>query len=180
MIEVHEGPGLLHRNLMSQYLYDDFVQPISIPVWEARPCHYPATCRIDKVLLDLVESRKPLNLIGANEYEFANDKFPAVAALLNPQHHASSFPLTTTIVSVRHWPTLLSPALTQIFIESHLSVYYRESSGTGESGSRHCPHNYADGSRLLSCSTSNIFVLGPLKHWLATRGARCQTRGPTL
>jgi hypothetical protein len=33
---------------------------------------------------------------------------------LNPQHHASTFPLTTSIVSVRYWSTLLTPALTQI------------------------------------------------------------------
>ena len=119
MIEVNEGPGVLDPSLLSQYLYNDFVQPISIPVWEARPCNYPPTCRVDKVLLDLVQSRKSLNLIGANEYEFTNDKFPSAAVLLNPQDHASTFPLTTTIVSVRHWSTLLTLALTQVFIETH-------------------------------------------------------------
>ncbi|KAH8750625.1 hypothetical protein F5882DRAFT_77230 [Hyaloscypha sp. PMI_1271] len=98
----HEAPGLLDASLLPmlpQYLYDDFVRPISIPVWEARSFHYPPTCRVDKVLLGLVESRRPLNPIGGNEYEFTNEKFPAVAALLNPQHHASAFPLTTSIVS---------------------------------------------------------------------------------
>lgn len=148
MIEVHEAPRLLDTNLLSQYLYDDFVRPISIPVWEARSFHYPPTCRVDKVLLGLVESRRPLNPIGGNEYEFAHEKFPAVAALLNPQHFASTFPLTTSIVSVRCWSTLLTPVLTQIFIGSHPQFYYRESSGTGESGSRNCPHSCADGSRL--------------------------------
>jgi hypothetical protein len=148
MIEVHEAPGLLDSSLLSQCLCDDFVRPISIPVWEARSFHYPPTCRVDKVLLGLVESRRPLNPIGLNEYEFANEKFPAVAALLNPQHHASTFPLTTSIVSVRYWSALLTPALTQTFIESHLSFNYRESSGTGESGLRNCPHSCADGSRL--------------------------------
>jgi hypothetical protein len=44
---------------------------------------------------------------------------------LNPQHHASAFPLTTSIVSVRYWSTLLVPALTQIFIDSHLPFDYR-------------------------------------------------------
>jgi hypothetical protein len=97
--EVHEAPGLFDTSLPSQYLYDNFVRPISIPVWEARSFHYPPTCKVDKVLLDLVESRRPLNPIGGNEYEFAHEKFPAVAALLNPQHHASTFPLTASIVS---------------------------------------------------------------------------------
>ena len=127
MIEVHEAPGLLDASLLPmlpQYLYDDFVRPISIPVWEARSFHYPPTCRVDKVLLGLVESRRPLNPIGGNEYEFTNEKFPAVAALLNPQHHALTFPLTTSIVSVRYWSTLLIPALTQIFVGSHLSFDY--------------------------------------------------------
>jgi hypothetical protein len=117
MIEAHEVPGLLNSvdaSLLFQHLYDDFVPPISIPVWEARSFHCPPTCRVDKVLLGLVESRRPLNPIGGNEYEFAHEKFPAVAALLNPQHHASTFPLTTSIVSVRYWSTLLTPALTQI------------------------------------------------------------------
>ena len=148
MMEVNEGSGVLDPSLLSQYLYDDIVQPISIPVWEARPCNYPPTSRVDKVLLDIVQSRKPLNPIGGNEYEFTNDKFPAVAALLNPQHHASTFPLTTTIVSVRHWSTLLTPALTRIFIGSHLSSYYRESSRTDKCSPRNYPHSCADGSRL--------------------------------
>jgi hypothetical protein len=33
--------------------------------------------------------------------EFSSPKFPDVAALLNPQHHASTFPLTAAIVTVR-------------------------------------------------------------------------------
>jgi hypothetical protein len=112
MIEVHKAFGLLDTSLLSQHLYNDFVRPISIPVWEARSFHCPPTCRVDKVLLGLVESRRPLNPIGGNEYEFAYEEFPAVAALLNPQHYALKFPLTTSIVSVRCWSTLLTPALT--------------------------------------------------------------------
>ena len=83
------------------YLYDDFEQqPMSIPVWDARPLHYPATCRLDKVCLELIETLKPMNAVGGNAIEFADPKFPPVKALLNPQHHASSFPLTTKMVSV--------------------------------------------------------------------------------
>ena len=83
------------------YLYEDFEQqPVSIPVWDARPVHYPATCRFDKISLDLINNLKPLTPIGGNAFEFSNPKFPDVAALLNPQHHSATFPLTTAIVSV--------------------------------------------------------------------------------
>jgi hypothetical protein len=83
------------------YLYEDFEQQtVSIPVWDARPVHYPATCRFDKVCLELIETLKPIHAIGGNALEFKNPKFPHVQALLNPQHHASSFPLTSSIVQV--------------------------------------------------------------------------------
>jgi hypothetical protein len=101
--EVPQGGGMggvLDPSLFSQYMYDDCVPTLSIPVWEARPCHYPPTCRLDKIIHDIIASRKPLNAIGGNDYEFVNAKFPAVSALLNPQHHANTYPLTTTIVSV--------------------------------------------------------------------------------
>lgn len=38
--------------------------------------------------------------IGANVLEFNNNRFPSVAALLNPEHHATTLPLTTAIVTV--------------------------------------------------------------------------------
>lgn len=83
------------------YAYEDFEQQtVSIPVWDARPVHYPATCRFDKVCLELIETLKPMHAIGGNALEFKNPKFPHVQALLNPQHHASSFPLTSSIVQV--------------------------------------------------------------------------------
>jgi hypothetical protein len=40
--------------------------------------------------------------VGANALEFSNTRFPSVAALLNPEHHAASLPLTTAIVTVSH------------------------------------------------------------------------------
>jgi hypothetical protein len=83
------------------YLYNAFKQrPMSIPVWKAKPVHYPATCRFDKVCLNIIATLTPINAIGGNALEFANPKFPHVQALLNPQHFSSSFPLTTAIVSV--------------------------------------------------------------------------------
>jgi len=98
----HAEPG--RQTIMDPslfYLYDNFEQqPISIPVWDARPVHYPATCRLDKVILEMIDTLKPLNAIGGNTLEFTSPKFPHVQALLNPQHHANSFPLTTAIVQV--------------------------------------------------------------------------------
>jgi hypothetical protein len=92
------------------YLYDDYEQQhMSIPVWDARPAHYPATCRFDKVCLEIIQTLKPLNSIGGNALEFTSPKFPNVQALLDPQHHASSFPLTSAIVQVR-WNCTLERA----------------------------------------------------------------------
>ncbi|PMD33123.1 hypothetical protein L207DRAFT_175622 [Hyaloscypha variabilis F] len=81
------------------YPYDDFEQqPLSIPVWDAKPVHFPATCRFDKICLEMIQTLKPLNAIGGTALEFNSPKFPHVQALLNPQHHATSFPLTSSIV----------------------------------------------------------------------------------
>jgi hypothetical protein len=46
----------------------------------------------------MIQTLKPLNAIGGTALEFNNPKFPHVQALLNPQHHATSFPLTSSIV----------------------------------------------------------------------------------
>jgi hypothetical protein len=73
---------------------------MSIQVWDARPIHYPPTCRIDKILLGIIESMNPINALGRNVFEFSNPKFPHVSALLNPQHHSASFPVTAAIVTV--------------------------------------------------------------------------------
>ncbi|KAH8752082.1 hypothetical protein BGZ57DRAFT_965916 [Hyaloscypha finlandica] len=86
-------PGLL-------YLYDNYEQqPMSIPVWDARPIHYPATCRFDKFCLGLIERMKPTNATGGNASEFTNPNFPHAQALFTPQNYAASFPLTTAVVS---------------------------------------------------------------------------------
>lgn len=91
--------GLLDPSLF--YIYDDFAPPLkSIPVWEARPCHYPATCRNDKIFLELIETRKSINNIEASALEFQNPRFPHMSAFLNPQHHAELYPFTAAIVSV--------------------------------------------------------------------------------
>jgi hypothetical protein len=95
----------LNPSLFAPFENDDLVQqqPISIGVWEALPCHYPPTCRLDQIFFDLVATRQPMNLLGANEYEFHNAKsFPSIAALLNPRHYATTYPLATTIAAVRY------------------------------------------------------------------------------
>jgi hypothetical protein len=85
------------------YVYQDFEQhqPIlSIPVWEARPVNYPATCKFDKIVLDLVATLKPVHQTGGNALEFSNPSFPHISALLNPQQHSMMYPLAAEIVSV--------------------------------------------------------------------------------
>jgi len=125
ILELPEGLGILDYSLLENYVYDDYVPPLSIPVWEARPCHYPPTCGQDKIILNLIESRKRFSQTRGNDYEFYDAKFPAIAPLFNPQHHAATYPLTASIVSVSHWSPLLTLVLTQILIEYHLLFYYR-------------------------------------------------------
>ncbi|KAH8746654.1 hypothetical protein BGZ57DRAFT_935899 [Hyaloscypha finlandica] len=90
-------PTILDPSLCN--LYTDFKQqPISIQVWQAKPIHYPATCGLDKIFLDLVRDLNPLNSVGGNAYEFSTSKFPQVTALLNPQQHSMLYPVTSAIV----------------------------------------------------------------------------------
>ncbi|KAH8647464.1 hypothetical protein BGZ60DRAFT_553404 [Tricladium varicosporioides] len=94
--------GLLDPTLLSHagFPYHDAPPPsLSIQVWEARPCQHPPTCRLDKVLIDLVESRKMLDAFGGNRVEFGDTKFPSVAALLNPKVQEGGHPLTCAVVS---------------------------------------------------------------------------------
>ena len=106
MVLVTEMNDVLNLNpsLFGSFENDDLVQqqPISFGVWEVLPCHYPPTCRLDQIFFDLVKERNPMDLIGANEYEFHSAKFPSIAALLNPRHYASTYPLATTIAAVRY------------------------------------------------------------------------------
>jgi hypothetical protein len=93
------GQSILDPSLF--YLYENFEQqPMPIQVWDAKPLHYPPTCRLDKTLLEIVENLIPVMAIGGNAFEFANPKFPHVSALLNPQHHSQSYPVTAAIVQV--------------------------------------------------------------------------------
>jgi hypothetical protein len=45
-------------------------QPMSIPLWEAKPINYPATCRFDKIWLKLIQDLVPFNCTGVNALEF--------------------------------------------------------------------------------------------------------------
>ncbi|KAH8796716.1 hypothetical protein BGZ57DRAFT_961682 [Hyaloscypha finlandica] len=81
-------------------LYQDLEQQsLSMPVWKARPIHYPATCKYDHIVLDLMANLKPLYQNGGTTLEFANPSFPHISALLNPQQHSMMYPLAAEIVS---------------------------------------------------------------------------------
>ena len=83
------------------YLYDGFEQqPMALQVWQARPLHYPATCRFDKIILELIDDIRPLNQAGGTALEFTNQSFPHVSTLLNPQQNSLMYPLSAGIVSV--------------------------------------------------------------------------------
>jgi hypothetical protein len=93
---------LIDSNLLTQFPFEDLLPiPISMQVWEARPHNIHPTCLLDKILLDLVHSGSTVNTIGPpNTPEFSSPKFPSVAALLNPQHHVTSYPMASSIAAV--------------------------------------------------------------------------------
>ncbi|KAN0114466.1 protein of unknown function (DUF3425) domain containing protein [Hyaloscypha variabilis] len=87
------GPNLLNPG-------EDFArQPLSISPWEAKPNNYPATCRFDKVCLDLIQKYTPLNATRGNVFEFSNRQFPHISALLSSKHHALVYPVAAAIAS---------------------------------------------------------------------------------
>lgn len=96
------GIDLLDPNLIAHadFPFNELQPPsLCIQVWEARPLHLPPTCRLDKIFLDIIEQRRLFGPLEGNVLEFSNASFPSVSALLNPDHHTSTLPLTTAIVT---------------------------------------------------------------------------------
>lgn len=108
LISLTDAPangGLLDPSLLAQFPYHEYpTAPLSVQVWEARPFLLPATCRLDKIFLDLIEARRVFHAMGGNDYEFTSKKFPSVAALLNPENFTTTYPLTSALVTVRFFP----------------------------------------------------------------------------
>jgi hypothetical protein len=73
-------------------------QAPSVTVWSALPKHLPPACPLDRVLIDLLQSRRPHELTGGNIQEFQKRAFPSVQSLLNPTHEPKKSPVTTAIV----------------------------------------------------------------------------------
>jgi hypothetical protein len=61
---------------------------MEIQVWDAKPIYYPATCRFNKALLEIIENVGPITAIRGNAFEFNNAKFLHIFAFLNPQHYS--------------------------------------------------------------------------------------------
>ncbi|KAL1893993.1 hypothetical protein Sste5346_006135 [Sporothrix stenoceras] len=53
-------------------------------VWSTLPPHLAATCLLDEVVINLLQSRRPLESSGGNAQEFQRCTFPSVQSLLNP------------------------------------------------------------------------------------------------
>lgn len=150
---------MLDPTLLQNYSFDTYVPPPSRPVWQARPCHYPATCRQDKIILGIIEARKQYSQTWGKDTELSDTKFPCVEPLLNPHNHQTRFPLTAKIVSVRCRSRISSPMLTSLLTGDHLLFYHREFSFTGEFRFKKMPsYSRADGKRLLCCSTCSKFL----------------------
>lgn len=72
-----------------------------MPIWEALPRHQPPTCQLDKILVDLINSKRDCDGNGANAAEFSSAQFPSVNSLLNPEEvNAKQSSVTSTVVKV--------------------------------------------------------------------------------
>lgn len=98
-------------------------------VWSMLPRHIGPTCSLDRVVIDLIQSRRPYELTGGNIEEFRERPFPSVQSLLNPISEASRSPVTssivTNIIQVMTVPTLPSNLAEQIAILYFMSSIIR-------------------------------------------------------
>lgn len=53
-------------------------------VWSTLPPHLAATCLLDEVVINLLQSRRPLESSGGNAQEYQRRTFPSIQSLLNP------------------------------------------------------------------------------------------------
>ncbi|OCK75636.1 hypothetical protein K432DRAFT_429272 [Lepidopterella palustris CBS 459.81] len=72
--------------------------PTCNQVWAALPNILPPTCPLDKVLVELVRSRRLHEDRCGNIQGFQKQRFPSVHSLLNPEHEPEKGPATSTVV----------------------------------------------------------------------------------
>lgn len=74
-------------------------RPLDNFIWLALPQHTKPTCDLDYAILDLIQSRRPYELVGGNIAEFEERPFPSIPSLLNPIDEVVTSPVTSTIVT---------------------------------------------------------------------------------
>lgn len=93
------------------------------------PRHIGPTCQLDRVVIDLIQTRRPFELTGGNFEEFRERPFPSVSSLLNPIEEANRSPVTssivTNIIQVMTVPILPSNLAEQIAILYFMSSIIR-------------------------------------------------------
>lgn len=72
-------------------LLDD-ATPRSIPQWERRPLHVAPSCRLDTVLLGIIETSRE-----RQPPEVTSSSFPSVASLLNPKTGDTQQPISNAV-----------------------------------------------------------------------------------
>jgi hypothetical protein len=70
-------------------------------IWSRLPTHTLPTCPLDEVVTDLIQTRRPYELLGGNSQEFQQRPFPSVHSLLNPEDkmETEKSPVTSSIVT---------------------------------------------------------------------------------
>lgn len=66
-------------------------------VWSMTPQFSRPTCKVDRLLCDLIEAQKQEHLVHSESVEFAHGNFPSVNSLLNPSLTESDKPVASTI-----------------------------------------------------------------------------------
>lgn len=67
------------------------------PIWASTPTYSSPICPIDRLIIDLIESRKLHNQLNPDLREFSHKNFPSVDSLLNPSLAEPDDPVASTL-----------------------------------------------------------------------------------
>ncbi|KAF2667485.1 hypothetical protein BT63DRAFT_426349 [Microthyrium microscopicum] len=74
---------------------------ISSEIWSILPRHITPTCALDRVVTEIIQTRRTYEIFRGNDLEFSNRPFPSVQSLLNPKDEMETqkSPVTSSIVN---------------------------------------------------------------------------------
>ena len=76
---------------------DNIPAPSEKPSWERLPPHLPPQCRLDTVLLELVQSARQAEQSSGPIPELSGQAFPSIGSLLNPETQNPQTPISSAI-----------------------------------------------------------------------------------